>query len=145
MNGTKVPLRPGANATHTALMLRATVAALVTLALGTGSAEARVADDVRAVGTCSKGVAAELRLKSEERGIELRFKLRQTQANSAWRVALVHERRVVWKGTLRTGRQSRSFELRRTLQDLPGDDELTANAWGPRGLRCRASATLAAG
>ena len=124
-------------------MLRAIVAALAALTLATGSAQARVVDDVRAVGICSKGVAAELRLKSEDRGIELRFKLRQTQANSAWRVALVHERRVVWKGMLRTSRQSRSFELRRTLQDLPGDDTVTASAWGPRGLGCRATATLA--
>jgi hypothetical protein len=123
-------------------MLRAAVAALVTVALATGSAAARVVDDVRAAGACSKGVAAELRLKSEERGIELRFKLRQTQAISTWRVALVQERRVVWKGTLRTRRQSRSFELRRTLQDLPGDDTVTASAWGPRGLGCRATATL---
>jgi hypothetical protein len=124
-------------------MLRATVVALVTLALATGPANARVFDDVRAAGVCSKGVAAELRLKSEERGIELRFKLRQTQATSAWRVALVHERRVVWKGALRTGRQSRSFELRRTLQDLPGDDTVTASAWGARGLGCRVTAKLA--
>jgi hypothetical protein len=124
-------------------MLRATVAALVTCALATGSAAARTVDDVRGVGACSKGVAAELRLKSEERGIELRFKLRQTQASSAWRVALVQERRVVWKGTLRTRWQSHSFELRRTLQDLHGDDTVIATAWGPRGLGCRATATLA--
>jgi hypothetical protein len=124
-------------------MLRAVVVVLVIFALAAGPATARVVDDVRAAGVCSKGVAAELRLKSEERGIELRFKLRQTQLSSAWRVALVHERRVVWKGTLRTRRQSRSFELRRTLQDLPGDDTVTASAWGPRGLGCRATATLA--
>lgn len=123
-------------------MLRATVAALVTLVLATGSAQAKILDDVRAVAACSKSVAAELRLKTEERGIELKFKLRQTHANSAWRVALVHERSVVWKGTLRTGWPSRSFELRRTLQDLPGDDRVTARAWGPRGLGCRVTATL---
>jgi len=136
-------LRPTSNTTHTASMLRAAVAALVTFALATASAEARVLDDVRTVGACSKGVSAELRLKSEERGIELRFKLRQVRASSVWRVALVQERRVVWKGTLRAGRQSRSFELRRTLQDFPGDDTVTARAWGPRGLGCRATATLA--
>ena len=125
-------------------MLRVTVAALGVLALTAGPANARVLDDARAVGVCSKGVAAELRLKTEDHGIEVRFKLRQTQATGAWRVALVHERRVVWKGTLRTRRQSRSFELRRTLQDLPGDDTVTASAWGPRGLGCRATATLGA-
>ena len=53
-------------------MLRAAVVALVMLALAAGPANARVFDDVRAGGVCSKGVAAELRLKSEERGIELR-------------------------------------------------------------------------
>jgi hypothetical protein len=124
-------------------MLRAAVVALITLVLAAGPADARTADDVRVPGTCSKGVAAELRLKPEERRIELRFKLRQTQAGGAWRVALVQERRVVWKGTLRTRRQSRSFELRRVLQDLPGHDTVTASAWGPRGLGCRATATLA--
>ena len=134
-------MRRTADATHTARMLRATVAALVAVGLAAGSAQASSADDVRAAGACSKGVAAELRLKSEERGIELRFKLRQTQASSAWRVALVQERRVVWKGTVRP--RSRSFELRRMLQDLPGDDTVTASAWGPRGLGCRVTATLA--
>ena len=139
-------MRATPDGTHTVGMLRVTVAAFAALARATGSAQARSDDDeVRAVGACSRGVAAELRLKSDDRGIELRFKLRQTRASGAWRVALVQERRLVWKGTLRTRQQSRSFELRRTLQDLPGDDELTANAWGPRGLRCRASATLAAG
>ena len=123
-------------------MIRGTVAAVGVLALTTAPANARVLDDARAVGVCSKGVTAELRLKMEDRGIELRFKLRQAQATSAWRVALVQERRVIWKGTLRTRRQSRSFELRRTLQDLPGDDTVTASAWGPRGLGCRATATL---
>jgi hypothetical protein len=124
-------------------MLRAVAVALASLVLATGSADARTDDDVRVAGVCSKGVASELRLKSEERVIEVRFKLRQTQASIAWRVALVHERRVVWKGTVRTGRQSHSFELRRVLQDLPGHDTVNARAWGPRGLGCRATATLA--
>jgi hypothetical protein len=124
-------------------MVRIVLVALITLGLAAGPAAARTADDVRVPGKCSRGVAAELRLKSESRGIEVRFKLRQTQTSGAWRVALVQERRVVWKGTLRTRQQSRSFELRRTLQDLPGDDTVTATAWGPRGLGCRTTATLA--
>ena len=41
-----------------------------------------------------------------------------------------------------TTRASSSFEVRRTLQDLPGADTVTASAWGPRGLVCRADATL---
>jgi hypothetical protein len=29
------------------------------------------------------------------------------------------------------------------LRDLPGPDAVTVRAWGPRGLTCRATATLA--
>ena len=34
------------------------------------------------------------------------------------------------------------FEVRRLLTDLPGTDAVTATAWGPRGLVCRAAGTL---
>jgi hypothetical protein len=55
---------------------------------------------------------------------------------------LVQERRIAWKGTARTTGSNGSFELRRTLQDLPGDDAVTVRAWGPHGLGCHATATL---
>ena len=101
-------------------------------------------DDVRVAGVCGRGAQAALRLKAEDDGIEVRFKVEQTRGGSAtWRVALVHEYRVVLKRTVRTTSTSRSFELRRMLADLPGSDIVTAHAWGPSGLTCRATATLA--
>ena len=98
-------------------------------------------DEVRAAGECGSGAASELRLKRDHDGIELRFRV-DTRAGAVWRVALVHERRIAWKGAARTTRTNGSFEVRRTLQDLPGADAVTASAWGPRGLVCRATATL---
>ncbi len=100
-------------------------------------------DDVRVFATCGRGATAALRLKTVDGGIELRFKLDHSRPGAAWRVALVHERRVAWKGTVRTIRPKRSFELKRTLPDFPGTDTITARAWGPQGLTCRASGTLA--
>ncbi len=101
-------------------------------------------DDVRVAAVCSRGVTAGLRLKNSDDGIELRFKLNYSRAGAVWRVALVHERRIAWKGAARTTRSKRSFELRRTLRDLQGSDTVTARAWGPRGINCRATATLPA-
>lgn len=128
-------------------MIRAVVVALIALFMAAQPVDARIGKDgrreVRVAGVCSSGLAAELRLKTDEDGIEVKFEVRHSRADVAWRVALVHERRVVWKGGARTTRENRSFEVRRMLRDLPGRDTVTARAWGPRGLTCRATATLA--
>ena len=130
-------------------MLRALTFIVVVLAVAAPSAAARSADhggggDVRVAGTCSSGAESRLRLKAEDDGIEVRFELEQRRTTGAWSVKLVHERRVVWKTSARTTSGDRSFELRRTLPDLPGSDTVSVQTWGPRGLTCRATATLAA-
>jgi hypothetical protein len=118
-------------------------------ALAAGSAAARDGRDgerveVRVAGACSSGIASKLRLRADDDGIELEFEVDQNRSGAVWRVALVHERRVVWKGVARTTRPSGSFEVERRLRDLPGADAVTARAWGPRGAACRATATLPA-
>ncbi len=129
-------------------MIRLAVLASVALLLAAPPAGATVRDhgggDVRVTSACGGGASAELRLKTEDDGIEVRFELRQRRANAAWRVTFVHERRVVLKTTVRTVGLNRSFRVRRTLPDLPGSDTVTAHAWGPRGLTCRATATIPA-
>ena len=97
----------------------------------------------RARGTCSKGAASELQLESDDDGVELRFKLHHSRTGAAWRVVLVQERRIAWKGAAKTTGSSGSFEVRRTLPNFPGSDEITVRAWGPRGLNCQATAILA--
>jgi hypothetical protein len=111
-----------------------------------GGAMAAIAKDgegeVRVAGICGSGASSKLRLKTSDDGIELRFELDYSRSGVVWRVVLVHERRIAWKGAARTTRPAGSFEVRRTLRDLPGADTVTARAWGPRGLVCRAAATL---
>jgi hypothetical protein len=98
--------------------------------------------EVRVAGVCGSGATSKLRLRARDGGIELRFEVDHSRAGVVWRVSLVQERRVAWKGAVRTTRPSGSFEVRRTLDDLPGADAITARAVGPRGLVCRATAVL---
>ena len=105
-------------------------------------AVAKDGGEVRVRGACGSGATYELRLRGDDDRIEVRFEVDHNRPQVAWRVALVHERRVSWKGSVTTSR-SESFELRRTLKNLPGADTVSARAWGPRGLVCQAAATLA--
>jgi hypothetical protein len=121
-----------------ALLLLAT--ALV-LAQGALAAPAKDGDDVRVTGKCSGGARSEMRVRARDDRIEVRFEVERGRVG-AWSVTLVHERRVAWRGKYRVPRAGGSFEVRRTVADLPGADSFTARALGPRGSTCRADGTL---
>lgn len=114
----------------------------VLLAVCAGTANASGGDDVRVAGSCGRGVTSSLRMETRDAGIEVRFRLRQARGRGVWRITLVHENRVAVRATRKTTRSEDSLELRRTVPDLPGSDAVVAHAWGPRGLGCRAAATL---
>ena len=123
-------------------MARLALLVIVLLALLAGTAEARGGDDVRVSGSCGRGATSSLRLQARDDGIEVRFRLRQTSGRGTWRITLVHENRVAARVTRKTTRSEDSFELRRTIPDLPGSDAVVVHAWGPRGIGCRAAATV---
>jgi hypothetical protein len=131
-------------------MRRLLALALLLLAFSAGAAQARSSDhgggggDVRAAGRCGRGVTASLRLHAGGGRIETRFRLEQRRGRGAWRIAIVHEQRLASRAARRTTRSDDSFEVRRTVPDLQGSDTVTVHAWGPRGLGCRATATLGA-
>jgi hypothetical protein len=135
---------------HTLTMARLTgslVAAAVSACALLGaapSAWARDGDDgeVRARGVCTGGATARLKLKGDDGRIEVELEVDQSRSGVRWRVVLVHERRVAWRGSARTAGASGSFELQRRLRDLPGFDTVTARASAPGGPTCRVSATL---
>jgi hypothetical protein len=109
------------------------------------AADARHGGDrhtVRAGGTCGGGVRSELKLKADDGGFEAEFEVHQARRGSSWRLVVVQEGRVVWRGTARAGRASGSFTLHRRLRDFAGADRVTVRASGARGVTCRASATL---
>jgi hypothetical protein len=120
------------------------VSLLVALALPAGASARHGNDDrdeVRAAGTCGGSARSELKLKSRDGGIEAEFEVDHARRGSSWRVTLSQEGRVVWRGSVRA--RSGSFSLERQLRDLAGADRVSARASGPRGVTCRATATLA--
>jgi hypothetical protein len=100
--------------------------------------------EARVAGTCAKGASSKLRLRSRDGDISVEFDVARSRRGEAWRVVVVHERRVAWRGSVRTRRSGGSFRVRRTLRDYDGSDRVTVRASGPRGLSCEASALLAA-
>ena len=129
-------------------MKRLLLLVLLLLAFSAGAADARGNDhggdgDVRVVGHCGHGATSSLRVRERESGIELRFRLRQTRGRGMWRITVVHENRVAFRVTRKTTRSDDSFEVRRGLPDFRGSETVVVRGWGPRGLGCRAAATLA--
>jgi hypothetical protein len=104
-------------------------------------ARALASDEVRVSGSCGAGATSSMRLKDEGNRIEARFEARSGRSAARWRVVVVQERRVVWRGSprARTGR----IRVRRELTDLAGVDRVRVIASGPSGLRCVADAVLA--
>ncbi|MDX6727233.1 MAG: hypothetical protein QOK49_2038 [Baekduia sp.] len=98
--------------------------------------------EVRAAGTCGGRVHSELKVKARDGGLETEFELDHARPGSSWRVVVVQERRVVWRGSRRAGGSSGSFGVSRGLPDLAGADRISVRASGPDGVTCRASATL---
>ena len=122
--------------------------ALLLLALSAGAARASGGDDggvgggeVRVAAACGRGVTGSLRLRAEDGGIRVRFELKYGRRGT-WQITIVHEQRVASRATRHTTRSDDSVEVRRTLPDLEGSDNVVVRAWGPHGLGCRASATL---
>ena len=119
----------------------ALAAAVLAIMLAPSPAQARGSDEVRVAGTCGRGATSSLRLSSHDRTIRIRFRVDSNRDHSRWRVVLVREGRIVWRGHVRADGGG-SFTVVRRARDLRGADEVTARAVGPRGLTCIARATL---
>jgi hypothetical protein len=123
---------------------RALVIGMALVLLAPAGAQARHGgsdDEVRAAGTCGGGATSRLRVKARDGALEAEAEVGHVRRGSRWRVTLVQEGRVVWRG--RATARSSGFRVERRLRDLAGADRVSFRAWGPRGLTCRAAATLA--
>jgi hypothetical protein len=98
--------------------------------------------DVRVNGTCGRGATSKLRLRAQDGAIRVEFEVKGQRGGERWRVVLVHERRVAWRGRARTGSGSGTFRIRRAIPDFEGADQVTARASGPRGNTCEATGLL---
>ena len=108
---------------------------------GSGSGRGGDRPEVRVAGSCGRGATSKLKLKADDGQIEAEFEV-HGRAGTTWRVVLVQENRIAWRGRARTAGPSRSFSVERRLGDYPGPDHVTARAVGPRGITCQATAAL---
>jgi hypothetical protein len=96
--------------------------------------------EIRVGGSCGKGATAKLRLRSRDGAIRVQFEVEHTRSRVTWRVSIVQERRVAWRGRART--RAGGLEVEYGLNDLPGADRVNVRAVAPHGLTCVAAATL---
>jgi hypothetical protein len=105
------------------------------------AAPAAASDEVRVDGSCGAGARSQLRLRADDGSIRVEFRVRSAHSGESWRVTLVHERRVAWRGVVRTSGNG-SARVRRSVADYEGADRISVRAAGPRGNVCQAGATL---
>jgi hypothetical protein len=99
--------------------------------------------EVRAVASCGHGASAKLKVKRDDGLLEVEFELEHSRRPGArWRVVLVHEHRVAWRGSAKARGRNGGFEIERRVRDYAGADRVMVRATDPRGLSCSASATL---
>jgi hypothetical protein len=141
-------LNPAVRPRAVSLSVAIVVALLALPLFGTASALAKGGgggDDrpeIRVAGACGRGATSKLKVKARDGGLEVEFEVDHSRSGALWRVVLVQERRVAWRGRARTHAPSGSFSLERRLSDYPGPDQVMARAVGPRGITCQATAVL---
>ena len=96
--------------------------------------------EARRAGTCTGSSRVTIRLVADDRTIDVEFEIRTRSTTKAWRVVLVHERRIAFHGLVRGG--GRSVRLRRIVPDWFGKDSIVVRATGPGIETCRATAIV---
>ena len=124
---------------YRALLAFAALCAALTLPLSATADDGP--EDVRRSGDCSRSSEIGLRAHSDDDVIEVELEIETPRRGSTWAVILLHERRIAFRGHLRT-RSNGSIELKRSVPDWFGVDVLVVRASGPRGESCRVSAKL---
>jgi hypothetical protein len=121
------------------MTISSTLMSVLAIALSHGGGDD---DRARVSGTCGGGVRSQLELRAEDGAIAVEFRVSRARRDSAWRLTLSQEGRVAWHGTARARGGDGAFRIRRSLRDLGGADRISVRASGPRGVTCRATATL---
>ena len=97
--------------------------------------------DVLVSGTCSGASSSKLKLSEEDGRIEVEFEVDQNRNGVRWNVTLRRGGgQLLFSGTRVTRGPSGSFEVRRVVDNRPGNDTIRARATRSGGL-CRATAT----
>lgn len=102
---------------------------------------ARSDDDVRVRGTCTGSSQARLRVRADDGRLRIELELANRGPATRWRVVILRERRLAWRGTVHARRGS-TIRVRRSYRDWFGAETVTVRAVALRGEACRATATV---
>jgi hypothetical protein len=91
--------------------------------------------------SCGGGAMANLSVWHEARQFGAAFTLGHGPPGARWRLVVVHEGRVDWRGDVRTDARG-ALKITRRLDEYTGADRVTVRATGPDGRTCAATATL---
>jgi hypothetical protein len=98
--------------------------------------------ETRSGGVCTGAIRSELRLRADDGRIRVELRLDRVPRRGAWRVIVLHERRIAYRGRLAPRSSSASIRVRVDVDDLFGPDAVVVRATGSRGESCRVSATV---
>jgi hypothetical protein len=91
-------------------------------------------------GKCSKSSTWKLKVKSDDGRIETEFEVDQNRVGKRWRVTLLNNGSVAFKGIRTTRAPSGSFSVSRLLADSAGANTIAGSAKALRGGEtCRGS------
>ena len=123
---------------------RAAALALVTTATLLPAATASANDaDVITRGSCSGASDWKLKASPEDGRIEVECEVDSNKVGQTWRWRIRHDGSLSDKGTKKTVAPSGSFEVRRVLVDVSGDDRIVFKARNPNSDEvCRGALTF---
>jgi hypothetical protein len=98
--------------------------------------------DVRVKGSCTGSTTSELRVRAEDGRLRIEFRIEARRRYRAWSLVILRERRIVFRGTVRSGRGTRGVEVRRTIDDWPGTDAVVARGSAGGGQSCVATVAV---
>ena len=102
-------------------------------------------DDDRVIkrGKCTASSTWKLKVKSDDGRIETEFEVDQNRVGKRWRVTLLRNGSIAFRGTRTTRAPSGSFEVERLLAPSAGTTRIVASARALQGREtCRAAITF---
>ncbi|GBC86156.1 hypothetical protein HRbin12_00141 [bacterium HR12] len=124
-------------------MVMAVLATLVLATLAAAPAAQAKAGDVIERGSCSGESTWKLKLSPEDGRIEVEFEVDQNVVGDAWRVRILHDGELVFRGRRTTEAPSGSFEVRILEPNHGGVDRFVGRARNPStDEACRGVATF---
>ncbi len=117
------------------------LAALSLLLALAGGAYSHDGDEVRVAKSCATSATARLRLRARDSTIRVDFELSSRRPGVLWSLLVLHERRIIFRGSLRTGADG-DLEVRRTVDDWYGPQTISVRARSASGNVCSVTATI---